>query len=367
MLHLLFEFKLFYLFTLNYKKYLFVFFIFSIYSFKAQVGGEEVYPFLNLSSSARQIALGGEVLTFLNDVNQPIWNPSVISEEIDQKLSVNYTSYLAGINIGSLSYAKIISKKVGTIHGSIKYIDYGSFIGADEQGVETGGFSANDIAVSVGYAFNIPKTNLFLGSNIRIINSNIANFSSVGISSDLAILYKNPYDPFIITLVARNIGTQVKTFINEKEKLPFKLALGSSYKLEHVPLKWYFTLDNLQRWNISVANPSNQTTDLNGNITEEKVDFFGNAIRHFVIGGELFPESAINLRLGYNFRRAAELKLQNVRTFSGFSFGFGFKMKKLKFNYAYSKFHSATNSSTFSLLINLGKTRLEQELEQELE
>ena len=40
----------------------------------AQVGGENIYQFLNISTSARQIALGGEVLTFIDDVNQPIWN-----------------------------------------------------------------------------------------------------------------------------------------------------------------------------------------------------------------------------------------------------------------------------------------------------
>ena len=323
----------------------------------AQVGGEEVYQFLNLSTSARQVALGGDVLTIIDDVNQPIWNPSVISANIDNKLSVNYTSYLAGINIGSLSYAKTISRRFGTIHGNIKYLDYGTLIGADEQGNETGDFKANDIAISIGYAINIPWTNLYFGSNVKIINSNISNFSSTGISTDLAILYHNPYQPFIITLVARNIGTQIQTFNGEQERLPFRLALGGSYKLDHVPLKWYVTLDNLQQWNLSVPNPSDQTTDLEGNVSQEEVGFIGNALRHVVIGAELFPESAINLRIGYNFRRAAELKLQNARTFSGISFGFGLKMNKIKLNYAYSRFHSAVNASTFSLLIDLDRTR----------
>ena len=332
--------------------FLSIFFL-SICSVTGQVGGEKVYQFLNLSTSARQIALGGEVLTILDDVNQPIWNPSVISTEIDNKVSVNYTSYLAGINIGSLSYAKTISRRFGTVHGSIKYLDYGTLIEADEYGTEKGTFNASDIAISMGYAVNLPWTNFYFGSNIRIINSNIANFSSTGISTDLAVLYNNPYKTFTITLVARNIGTQIITFNGEREQLPFKIALGGSYKFEHVPLKWYFTLDNLQKWNVSVANPSDQTTDLQGNVTEEEVGFIGNTFRHIVIGAELFPKSAINLRLGYNFRRSAELKLQNARTFSGISFGFGVKMNKLKINYAYSKFHSAANASTFSLLIDL--------------
>ncbi|WP_405604013.1 type IX secretion system protein PorQ [Polaribacter sp. Asnod1-A03] len=326
-------------------------------SISAQVGGEEVYQFLNLSTSARQIGLGGEVLNLLDDVNQPISNPSVINGDIDNKVSVNYTSYLAGINIGSLTYAKTISRRFGTIHGGIKYIDYGSLIGADEQGNETGSFGASDVAVSIGYALNIPNTDIFIGSNLRFINSNISNYTSTGVSTDLAILFSNPYKPFTVTLVARNIGTQIKAYNGTKENLPFKVALGGSYKLEHVPIKWYATLDNLQKWDISVANPSEQTTDLEGNVTEEKIGFLENTFRHLIIGGELFPESVINFRMGYNFRRAAELKLQNVRTFSGLSYGFGIQLNSLKFNYAYSKFHSASNTNTFSLLIDLNNRR----------
>ncbi|WP_405568012.1 type IX secretion system protein PorQ [Polaribacter sp. Asnod6-C07] len=333
---------------------LYISFLFSIES-KSQVGGENVYQFLNLSTSARQISLGGEVLTLIDDVNQPIWNPSTINPEIDNKVSVNYSSYLAGINIGSLSYAKLISRRFGTIHGSIKYLDYGTLIGADVEGNETGDFSANDLAISIGYARNLPWTNLFFGASIKIINSRISNYNSAGAAGDFGILYYSPYKPYSFTLVARNVGTQISTYDGTDEKLPFKVALGGSYQLEYVPLKWYFTLDNLQQWNVSESNPSEQTTDLEGNVTEEEIGFIGNTFRHFVIGAELFPESAINIRMGYNFRRAAELKLQNVRTFGGISFGFGIKMNKIKFNYAYSKFHSAANASTFSLQIDLDK------------
>jgi hypothetical protein len=261
---------------------------------------------------ARQIALGGEVLTFIDDVNQPIWNPSTISNELDRKLSVNYSSYLAGINIGSISYAREISRRFGTIHASIKYLDYGTIVGADEQGNETGSFGANDIAFSLGYAYNFPHS---------------------------------------------NFGTQITSFNGQNEELPFELAFGGSYKLQYVPLKWYVTIDNLQQWMVSVPNPSEQTTDLEGNITQKNISFIGNAFRHFIAGAELFPEKLINIRVGYNFRRAAELKLQNVRTFSGISFGFGIKMNRFKFNYAHSKFHSAANVSTFSLEIDLDNRR----------
>ena len=82
----------------------------SLYS---QVGGESVFQFLNLTSSSRQVALGGEALTLINDVNQPIWNPSVINPSLDRQLSLNYTSYLAGISIGSAAYSLVINRRFG--------------------------------------------------------------------------------------------------------------------------------------------------------------------------------------------------------------------------------------------------------------
>jgi len=324
-------------------------------SINSQIGGENVYQFLNVSTSARQIALGGEVLTLIDDVNQPIWNPSVINDKMDNQISANYSSYLAGVNVGSLSYARLISRRFGTIHGSIKYLDYGTLIGSDEQGNEVGNFNANDLAISIGYAINLPWTNLYFGANIKLINSNISNFTSTGFATDFSLLYYSPFKSYAFTIVVRNLGTQIKTFNGTYENLPFKVAIGASYQLEYVPLRWYLTLDNLQKWNISVANPSEQTTDLEGNVTKEKIGFVGNSLRHFVVGAELFPESVINFRLGYNFRKAAELQLQNVRTFGGISLGFGIKMNNLKFNYAYSKFHSAANTSTFSLQIDLNR------------
>ena len=337
------------------KKIFFLIFLVNSTTIFSQVGGESVFQFLNLTSSSRQVALGGEALTLINDVNQPIWNPSVINPELDKQLSVNYNSYLAGISIGSASYSQVINRRFGAIHGSIKYLNYGTLIEADENGNETGTFKASDVAVSVGYAFNLPWTNVFMGFNGKLINSTISNFTSSGIAADIAVLYYSPYKSYAFTMVARNIGTQIQSFDGTNEKLPFKVAIGGSYKLKYVPLKWHLTIDNLQQWNVAVPNPSNQISDLEGNITEEKISFLTNAIRHLVIGAELFPESPINLRAGYNFRRSSELKLQNARSFSGISFGFGIKMNKLRFNYAFSKYHAATSASTFSLQFDLDK------------
>lgn len=334
------------------KKIIQLIFLISFSSF-SQVGGESIYNFLNLTGSAKQAALGGKTLTLLDDVNQPLWNPSTINQDNDNQLSVNYMNYLADVNLTSVSFAHLVNQNFGMLHGGITYLNYGKFIGADENGIETGTFKAYDLAFSLGYSYNIFKTDFFIGANIKLINSVIENYSSFGIGTDIALLYFNEYDPYAITLVVRNIGYQITVFDESREKLPFQIDLGASYSLENVPITWHFTFDNLQQWDISESNPSNSITDIDGVLTNEKISFIDNAIRHLSVGAEFFPKGAFNMRLGYNFRRAKELQLIDKRTFSGFTAGFGLKMNKMKFNYAFSKYHPASNVSTFSLQINL--------------
>lgn len=321
----------------------------------SQTGGEQTFLILNTNSSAKQTALGGKTLTSLNDVNQPLYNPAALNADLDRKVSINYNSHISDIAIGSASYAHKFDRSNKTFYGNISYINYGSFIEADTNGNEIGTFNASDIFIALGYADNIPNTNLHWGTNIKFIHSSIAAYTASGIAMDLGLIYYKHDKPYVATLVIRNFGTQLSTFTDTKEPLPFEIAIGASYLLENVPLKWYITMDNLQKWNIAVANPSNAITDLEGNRTEEKINFFDNLTKHFSLGAELFPKGGFNLRLGYNFRRASELKLQNVRSFSGLSFGFGLKIKKIKLNYAFSKYHLATSTSTFNLEIDLTK------------
>lgn len=335
-------------------KYIFrLLFLISVSGF-SQVGGESVYSFLNVPASARQAALGGKAITILDDVNQALWNPATINLEMDNQLGVNYLNYLTDIGYASTSFAHMINRNFGVIHGGVTYANYGEFIEADEQGVETGVFKAYDLALSVGYAYQIPYSDFYVGASVKVINSVIQNYSSFGLATDLGLLYTNESVPYTFSLVVRNLGTQITTFDGTQEQMPLEIMLGGAYRLENVPIKTYVTIDNLQKWNVAKPNPSNSETDINGNVTEEEIGFMDNAMRHFVLGAELFPESAFNLRLGYNIRRGKELKLAEVRTFAGFSFGFGLKMKRLKFNYAFTKYHPAENTSTFSLLVNFG-------------
>lgn len=336
------------------KKLTSIFFLTSITFAYAQLGGESTYQFLNLVASPRQAALGGKVLTNYDyDVTQGLFNPATINIEMDNQLALNYTSYLGGISYGTAAYAYTWDRRVETFHGGVTYINYGEFDGYDEDGNSTGTFSGSEAALSLGYARNIPWSDIYIGANLKFITSRLEQFTSFGIAADIGAIYVNEDLDFNAALTIRNIGTQITTYAGTQEKLPLEINLGFSQKLENVPIRWHFTLENLQTWNIARPNPARVQTDLEGNQTEEEIGFLGNAIRHVILGAELFPERGFNIRLGYNFRRAEELRIIEQRSFSGLSVGIGIKLNKMRFSYTHARYTSAANSSFFGLHIDL--------------
>jgi hypothetical protein len=319
----------------------------------SQIGGQSVYQFLNLVTSPRQAALGGKVLTIVDsDVNQAHFNPAAINPEMDNHLAVNYGNYLGAVTYGTASYAYSYDRHVQTFQVGVNYVNYGKIEGFDENGQATSSFTGSETALSFGYSYNIPRTDLYIGANAKLISSTLESYNSFGVAADLGALFIDTRNDVNWALVIRNFGTQVTTYAGTHEKLPLEVLIGVSQQVENVPIRWHLTLENLQQWNIAFSNPNRTQGSINGSASEEKISFFNNALRHVVLGAELFPTKGFNLRLGYNFRRAEELRIEDQRNFSGISVGFGLKMNKLKFNYSYSRYSLAGNTSLFGLTIN---------------
>lgn len=320
----------------------------------AQIGGKYTYEFLNLVSSPRQAALGGKVLTNNDwDTSQALHNPSAINDEMANQFALNFVNYFADINYGSVSYAKAFGEKKHLFAAGITYVDYGEFKGYDNNGVSTGDFSGNEFAFTVGYKYNVPNSNLKLGANAKFISSKLETYSSIGGALDLAALYEFKESNSMLTLVASNIGTQFTTYEDTKEQIPFHVDLAFARTLENMPLKWHIVFENLQQFDVSFENPNRGEEDLDGSTTPENISVFNKFMQHLVIGGELFHGKALNLRLGYNFRRGHELKIEDNRVFAGITAGFGLKLNKFRVNYAFQKFSAAANVHTFGLNINL--------------
>ena len=320
----------------------------------AQLGGNATYQFLNLMSSPRQAALGGKIITNVDyDVTQALYNPATINLEMDNQLALNYANYLGDISYGTAAYAYTVDRRVQTFHAGITYVNYGSFDGYDENGNSTGTFTGNETALSFGYAFQIGFSDFYAGANIKLISSKLEQYSSFGGALDFGLIYINEYLEFNAALSVRNLGTQFTTYAGLNEPLPLEIDLGFSQMLENVPVRWHLTFENLQQWPIAASNPARVTTDLSGNQTQEDIGFLSQLIRHTLIGAELFPERGFNIRLGYSFRRAEELRILEQRNFSGLSFGIGIKFNKLRFSYTHARYSSASNTSFLGVQISL--------------
>jgi hypothetical protein len=328
--------------------------LFSITNCFSQIGGKSVYEFLNLVSSSRQAALGGKTVTIYdNDVNQVNFNPATLNDEMHKNLAVNYGNYYGEIAYGTAAYAYTYDRHLKTFAAGVNYINYGSFDGYDENGTATDTFSGSEVAIYLSYAFNIPNSDWHIGSNLKMISSRLESYSSMGVGVDIGAIYIDHQNDINWALVIRNLGTQITYYSETHERFPLEIIAGVSQQLEHVPIRWHLTLENLQQWNIAFSNPNQSNTSIDGATTEQKVSFFNNAMRHMILGVELFPEKGFNIRLGYNFRRSQELKILELRNFAGFSVGAGLKINKLKFNYSYSKYSLAANTSLLGLTIDL--------------
>jgi hypothetical protein len=335
------------------NRYLYFFLFATALSF-GQIGGKYTYQFLNLVTSPRQAALGGKIVTLYDeDVNQGNFNPATINPEMDNHLAVNYGSYFGEVAYGTVAYAYTYDRHVQTFHVGVNYINYGTFEGRDEAGLLTGDFTGSEVAVSFGYSFNIPFTSVFLGANAKVISSNLESYNSLGGAMDFGAIYIDQDNDINIGVSIRNVGFQFTTYAGMREPLPLEIVAGISQEVENVPIRWHVTLENLQQWNLGFSNPNKADQDIEGGSEPEKISFVNNALRHLILGAELFPGKSFNLRAGYSFRRGQELSIVDRRSFSGISVGMSVRFNKIRFDYSYSRYTLAANTSMFGLIMNL--------------
>ncbi len=321
-----------------------------------QIGGDNTYEFLNLISSPRIAAMGGDFLTIQdNDITIAPFNPSLINSGLDNSLGVNFVDFYTDINYGSPAYSKTF-EKTGSFLGTVQYINYGNFTGADITGQETGSFNASETAVGLGWGRQLDS--LFsIGSTLKFIYSGFESYSSYGLAVDVAGSYTSRDRSFVASLIAKNIGRQLKAYEGGNiQPLPFELQIGLSKRLKHLPFRYSVLFNHLEKWDLRYDDPANQNIDpISGQkIEDPKLErFFDNFMRHIVLGGELLIGKNLSLRAGYNYQRRQELKISDKTSTVGFSWGIGFRISKFHFNYARSTWHLAGSPNYISVSTRL--------------
>lgn len=332
----------------------------SCFTAYSQIGGDNTYEFLNLNSSARIAALGGNQIAVKdNDPFLGFDNPSLLNKEMDNKLSLSYINYIADIGLGFGSYTKHIDS-VGTFNLGIKYIDYGDFTETDEAGNEIGSFGAGEYAFVLGYGRSL-DTNFSIGANVKAISSNFYNSSSFGIAADAGVTYVSNDKYFTMALLFKNVGSQLSTYENtENQPLPFEVQYALTKRLQNVPLRLGLVFQHLNQWDLTYDNPNDEVEASILSVDSDAPDedenengFFENLGRHLIFNAEFLISENFNVRLGYNYLRRTELAVDEKLGTIGFSWGFGMRIDRFHVSYGRSAFHQAGATNTFSVSTKL--------------
>jgi hypothetical protein len=273
---------------------------------------QDIYEFLELDNSARAGALAGSFVSNNDDPNVIFYNPAGIGLLTENPISFSYVKHLLDINLTSLAYSTEI-QGIGRVAAAIKYINYGDFVGANDDGEKTGNFSAGEVAFILGYA-NTLDENFYYGVNGKVIYSSIAGYTSTGIAADLGLHYIIPDDEFDVGFAILNAGSQLSEYGSTKESLPLDIVIGASKRLAHLPLRLSLDFHKLN----------------------EKRDDFGSKFRAFTIGAEFTLSKALRLRLGYNNEMRKDLKIGTTSGVAGLNIGVGLVISKYIFDYGFS-------------------------------
>lgn len=286
------------------------------------------YNFLRLPVSAHAAALGSDNISIIEDDPSLMFhNPALLSSVSDKSLNLNYMNYMEGANAASASFSKIVKEKA-TIGVMAQFLDYGKMKEVDEHNVQTGEFSAKDIAIAGSLSYQL-GTNIVGGITARLITSYIGDYNAFAMGVDLGVNYYDPEKEWSVSATVKNLGGELDAFEEEYNKLPLDLQIGASKRLIGSPLRLSATLVDMNHLNKKF-------------------------IHHLVAGADIILSPQIYLAVGYNFRRASEMEIvsndeeRGSSHGAGLSLGGGIQLDRFKLNVAYGKYHVSSHSLLIS-------------------
>ena len=285
------------------------------------------YNFLRLPVSAHAAALGGDNITIIEDDPTLMFsNPALASSVSDKTVGLSYMNYMSGANYMGASYTKALSEK-GTIAGGVQYMNYGKMKEYDQNNTQIGTFNASEIAIEGIFSYELAH-NLVGGITAKFINSYIGNYSSMAVGVDLGLNWFEPDYQWSVSVVAKNLGGQIKAYEENYGKMPMDVQVGVSKTFAALPVRLSATLVDLTHYDYRFIN-------------------------HLNLGADILLSDNIWVGGGYNFRRADEMTIGSNEDSSahgaGFSVGGGINLERFKLNLAYGKYHAASSS----VLVNL--------------
>lgn len=342
---------------------IYFFFIFVLISESAysQIGGQRSNAFLNLSTSARATWSGGYLIaTEQSDIGLSWHNPALLTKENHQDLSVNSAFFPSGIQWGFVGYGHHFEDK-GVFQGGIQFLNYGTIDRTTPDGEKSGTASAIDMSMGAGYSMPFEKYNF--GANLKLVYSQIENYTSFGVLADFGATYEDTAGMWMVSAVFKNIGANIINYSpNEAIPMPFEIQMGFTKRLEHLPFRLHVMAHNLQNWRLRYDDPfATEGTFFGSDTVVSQPPLIERAadelIRHLVFGGEFYFGQSFRVGFGYNHQRRKELAVSTRKGLAGFSFGAGVRINRFQIYYGRGQYHIAGAANHISITTNINEFR----------
>lgn len=325
------------------RRYLFLLVCFGLmHPVMAQESGS-VFNFLNLPVSAHSTALGGKNISLVeDDISLAMQNPALLTDISNHTVGFTFMNYMQGCNTGAVAYSQQVGNR-GAWGAHVQFVGYGSTKETLLSGEIVGEFSPLDLCFAGQYS-HILSERWAGGVTAKFIYSHYGPYTSCALAADLGLNYYDDEADFSVSIAARNLGGQVKSFAEKRDRLPADLEVGFTKSLGHAPIRFSITMVDLTRW-----------TQNDYFTTGSKLKAGSIFINHFVLGAEFLPSDKFYVGLGYNFRRGYEMTAAGSSHAAGLSFGGGVNLKRLKLGIAYAKYHVSAPTLAFTLAYNFQK------------
>ena len=305
--------------------------------------GSSAYNFLNITSSSKIYGLGGVNISLVDDdLMTSDQNPALLGSEIGSQAAFSYMHYVGGSNFAGLRFGHSAGERAAW-SASIKYFGYGSMDESLPDGSIVGKFSPKDVAFGGSYAHDF-NSRLRGGIALNMVYSSYAEYSAFAISTDLGLNYYDDERDLSLSVVAANLGGQVKRFDQSYDRLPFDIRLGWSQSFGTFPVRFSITAWNLTKWHLPYVETGDGATDSEPVI---KDSFKSNLFRHLVFGADLISSEKFYIGLGYNYKTRTDMATYSRNMLSGFSLCAGLKVRSFGIDVALAQPH--TGATTFML------------------
>lgn len=318
------------------------------------LGGAAAFSFLRAPSSPLATALGtANVSVITRDPMAASLNPALLQAHMHGQLSVAANAFFSGARrIGGRYCLGLGPSDATLLSAAIDYIDYGSAPATDASGNLLGAFRSRDHAVHLSAArayggrWRYGVTLTFAGSAYGI-------YRSTALLADVGLTYTDTSGRFRAGFTARNMGAQLRTYAGQAEDMPFDLQVGISQRLRHAPLQLSFTAQRAHRFDILYRDTAFNTANFGVTGPDGVLE---NLFRHVVLSIQGYVGDRVELTIGYNHLRRAELSVPNgANGMTGFSAGAALLLRRLQVRYARSVYQNGLAYSQFGLSVALAR------------